>query len=46
MNDRELPDELKRLQSELSSLPQPNAPSGLQVTVFRSVRTELRAART
>ncbi len=45
MNDLELPDDLKRLESELSSLPQPNASSGLQVTVFRSVRTELRGRR-
>ena len=45
MNDRELPDELKRLESELSSLPQPSAPSGLQATVFRDVRTELRGRR-
>ncbi len=42
MTDWELPADLQRLQTELSSLPQPSAPSGLQATVFRNVRTELR----
>ncbi len=45
MNDRELPDELKRLENELSSLRQPRAPSGLHAVVFRNIRSHLRGRR-
>lgn len=45
MNDWDLPDDLTRLESELISLPQPSAPSRLQATVFRNIRSHLRGRR-
>jgi hypothetical protein len=45
MNDWELPDELERLEGELCSLPQPDAPRGLQAAVLRNVRVQLRRRR-
>ena len=45
MNEWDLPDDLKRLENQLSSLPQPSTPSRLQATVFRNIRSHLRGRR-